>query len=167
MKLAEWVLGLLSSGPSGGTEPYSVLFDSEKAVGVVNRVFPGFTSSLPGKTVLDLGCGEGHQCAAFALLGARHVVGIDPTPAQNRTAAALIEKLQLTGRVTICPRLEDAPLSRFDIVFSQDSMEHFTDPGGALAQMKGALEPRGRIFLTFGPSWYSAYGAHMHFFTWL
>ena len=34
---------------------------------------------------------------------------------------------------------EDTPVTQFDIVFSQDSMEHFRDPGAVLAQMKRAL----------------------------
>jgi len=52
---------------------------------------------------------------------------------------------------------EDTPVTQFDIVFSQDSIEHFRDPGAVLAQMKRALvayvvsvgaqdsEPRGRL----------------------
>jgi hypothetical protein len=43
-------------------------------------------------------------------------------------------------------------------------MEHFRHPGAALGAMVNALAPGGRILMTFGPAWYSPYGAHMHFF---
>lgn len=33
----------------------------------------------------------------------------------------------------------------FDVVISQDAMEHFDDPVAALAAMSGALRPTGRI----------------------
>jgi SAM-dependent methyltransferase len=54
--------------------------------------------------------------------------------------------------------------STFDVVVSQDAMEHFDDPGAALAAMAAALRPGGIILMVFGPPWWAPYGAHMRFF---
>ena len=53
----------------------------------------------------------------------------------------------------------------FDIVLSQNSMEHFPDPHGALKTMISALRLDGKLLITFGPPWFSPRGSHMHYFT--
>ena len=53
----------------------------------------------------------------------------------------------------------------FDIVISQNSIEHFRDPQNILNTMKDLLKPGGRIMIIFGPPWYAPYGSHMHYFT--
>jgi SAM-dependent methyltransferase len=53
----------------------------------------------------------------------------------------------------------------FDVVLSHNSFEHFKDPYRILDEMKELLTPDGKLYITFGPLWFSPYGAHMHFFT--
>jgi hypothetical protein len=44
-------------------------------------------------------------------------------------------------------------------------MEHYPNPNETLMEMKSLLKPQGNLLITFGPPWYSPYGAHMFFFT--
>lgn len=55
-------------------------------------------------------------------------------------------------------------LQTFDIVVSQNAMDHFRDPIGILSTMKGLIHEDGKILITFGPPWFSPYGSHMYFF---
>ncbi len=43
-------------------------------------------------------------------------------------------------------------------------MEHFSEPYEMLTLFKKLINPEGVIYITFGPPWYSPYGAHTHFF---
>lgn len=53
----------------------------------------------------------------------------------------------------------------FDLIICQDVFEHIAEPEQALENMLNHLRPGGKILLTFGPLWYSPYGAHCHYFT--
>jgi SAM-dependent methyltransferase len=80
--------------------------------------------------------------------------------------------------VEFTDKLEDRFKNRFDIVISQNSMEHFEDPivisqnsmehfedpVKILDEMKSALNQDGKILITFAPPWFAPYGSHMHFF---
>jgi len=122
-------------------------------------VFPDIVSQIRGRDILDFGCGEGAQAIACLNVGARSVVGVDTNP-------AILSVAQQSARdnVRFADRL-DLNTDRFDVILSQDSMEHFTDPEAILALWHGVLRPNGRIYVTFGPPWYAPYGSHMHFFT--
>jgi len=43
-------------------------------------------SPLPGKTILDVGCGSGRYCLAYAEGGAARVLGVDFAPAMIELA---------------------------------------------------------------------------------
>lgn len=121
---------------------------------MLRREFPDLLEFLRDKTVLDFGCGHGDQAGALAALGI-NIVGLD-------TNVSTIERAKVRHPgVEFLTSLGDR---KFDVIISQDAMEHFPDPAGALEAMKRALNPGGRILMTFGPLWFSPYGAHMHFF---
>src|SRR4051794_17260254 len=66
--------------------------------GVVRRRFNltlEFLEPLDGKTVLDVGCGSGRYCIAFAQRGARHVVGVDMAPAMIDLAVDLAQQFDV------------------------------------------------------------------------
>lgn len=133
--IAETILGSISQDrPSGGTS-------SKEPLKVLKREFPELLEFLPGKTVLDFGCGHGDQAAALAKYGCR-VTGYDNTPGVLEIARA-----KHGDTVTFT----DAPTGSFDIVLSLDGMEHFSQPAEVLQKMLALTTPTGLVLITFEP----------------
>ena len=121
--------------------------------------FPNFDGLVNRKRVCDFGCGLGNQAKVLFDIGCE-VVGIDPNPNNLDVAVK-----NAGGRpVSFVDRPPSDMLGTFDIVISQNSMEHFSEPDKILAEMMMLLAPGGRLLITFGPPWCSPKGSHMHFF---
>ena len=99
---------------------------------LLNRVFPGFEREIAGKDVLDFGCGAGFQSVAMAKCGARSVLGLDTNPKTLARARDLAARQGLGDRLQFADNLEDNCRGKFDVVISQNSMEHFPDPVAVL-----------------------------------
>lgn len=129
---------------------------------------PNYSTIISGKRVLDFGCGSGHQTVALAKSGAAFVTGVDIVPALIADARGLAHT-QGVDSMTCFIDASTTPLDdldgQFDVIVSQDSMEHFLDPAAILTQWRRLLRPDGVVLVTFGPPWLAPYGAHMHFFT--
>jgi ubiquinone/menaquinone biosynthesis C-methylase UbiE len=100
----------------------------------------------PSDTVLDLACGPGAIACAFAQV-ARHVTGIDLTPAMIEQAKALQKShglANLTWRIGHVPPLP-FPDASFALVFTRYSFHHFLDPKAVLAEMVRVCSPGGRV----------------------
>lgn len=121
--------------------------------------YPNFKKYLANKSVLDFGCAEGEQSRALIAAGARSVSGIDINSAAIQVAK---ERSQGIPGLTFSDQLPEE--TKFDIVLSQNSFEHFIEAGAILRQMTEVLAPGGKVFVTFGPTWYSPWGAHVEFF---
>lgn len=165
MTLAEKLLLRLSRDPDA----------NDRAVGVSSWAgkdplrnllasFPSLQAEVLGRDVLDFGCGFGHQSIALARLGAKSVLGVDIVRGCVEGAAVLgTECSDVASRVGFSEAVCEG--ATFDVIISQDSMEHFVDARGVLALWKNILRPGGCVLVTFGPPWLAPYGAHMHFFT--
>lgn len=166
MSVSERLLLRLSRKPDSRDYPEGrAEWTPENALSLLCRVFPSFLYSIRGMDILDYGCGIGNQAAALASKGAKYVLGIDSNRKALDAARALIRETKVQEQVELAAELDASCHSRFDIVISQNSMEHFPRPAAALEEMKSALKPSGRVFVTFGPPWLAPYGSHMHFFT--
>jgi len=166
MSLSEKILLTLSRKPnsrdhSGGTLEWT----DETSLSLLAKVYPNFLELIPNKEILDFGCGDGHQSVSLAQAGAKRVVGVDTNRAILERAKALLATPALREKVQFVETLSSDAPGRFDMVISQDSMEHFSDPEAILQQMSAALKPDGKLLITFGPPWYAPYGSHMKFFT--
>ena len=137
----------------------------ETALSLLSRVFPGFVARVENKYVLDFGCGVGLQAAAIVRSGARYVLGVDTNDKNLEQARNMAWELQMDTRLGFATRLDDDSRGKFDVVISQNSMEHFSDPVSILEEMKSALRREGSLLISFAPPWYAPYGSHMHFFT--
>ena len=104
------------------------------------------------------------QSVACLDAGARSVVGVDTNPAPLVSARESVADHPLRDKIRFVDRL-DLDAAHFDVIISQDSMEHFDHPESILATWHRALRRNGKVYVTFGPPWYAPYGAHMHFFT--
>jgi SAM-dependent methyltransferase len=111
----------------------------------------------PDDTVLDVACGPGLMACAFAQV-ARHVTGIDLTPAMIERAKMLQRSkaphpaLSPEGRglENLSWRVGDVvPLpfadAAFSLVFTRYSFHHFEDPKAVLAEMVRVGAPGGRV----------------------
>jgi SAM-dependent methyltransferase len=122
----------------------------------LRREFPDLPELLHEREVLDFGCGFGDQAAAIAREFGAHVTGFDKHPGLVAAAARRYGHL-----ARFSDRLDGR---RFDVVISQDAMEHFDDPRTAMDAMAAALRPGGLLLMMFGPPWWAPYGAHMRYF---
>jgi SAM-dependent methyltransferase len=165
MRVGEKLLLLVCRPPDSAEYRHIQEYGTGDALTILRRVFPDLLGQVAGKEVLDFGCGSGRQAVALAELGARRVVGVDINPAALQQARRAVEQAGMMDRVEIVDRLGEEHTDRFDLVLSQNTMEHFADPRASLAAMKRAVLPGGTVFITFGPPWLAPYGSHMYFFT--
>jgi SAM-dependent methyltransferase len=123
-----------------------------------------FAKALAGKVFLDIGCGLGDQVIAAAEAGAQLAVGLDTVEINLRMAEARAQTRGVTDRVRFTTdTIETFGTEWADVALSQNSFEHFDDPGEILAQAYRALKPGGQFFVTFGPSWWHPFGVHHMF----
>ncbi len=100
---------------------------------------------IRGATVLDSGCGGGRYSAAWHLLGAGPVTGIDVSPtgiadARERVTQAGISGVSFQeGSVLALPFGDDS----FDIVFSNGVLHHTTDWRAGITELVRVLKPGG------------------------
>ena len=111
------------------------------------RVLP----ELPGKDVVELGCGTAYVAAWIARRGAR-VVGVDPTPGQLETAQRMQQEFGLEFPLIAAPA-EDVPLpdASFDLAVSEYGASIWADPYGWIPEAARLLRPGGHlVFLVNG-----------------
>ncbi len=100
----------------------------------------------PDDTVLDVACGPGLLACTFARV-ARHVTGIDLTPAMLEQARALQHQQGLEnltwqeGDVLPLPYADHS----FSIVSTRFAFHHFLDPLAVLKEMRRVCRPGGRV----------------------
>lgn len=105
--------------------------------------------SLEGRTVLDVGCGNGYHCWRMAGEGARLAIGIDPAPLFVCQFFAMKHFIR-NPRAWVLPLgIEDLPPApgAFDTVFSMGVLYHRKSPIGHIEQLKSFLRPGGELVL--------------------
>lgn len=134
----------------------------ESALDTLRAVFPNIHEEIAGKRVIDFGCGRGYQAVAYALAGAKSVVGVEINAELGQLSAARVAQHGLADKVKIERELTDE--IKGDMIVSLNSFEHFVEPEMILARLRNSLAPGGKIYINFGPPWYAPTGAHMGFF---
>ena len=107
--------------------------------------------SMRGKTVLDVGCGNGYYMFRMLGAGADSVLGIDPSQlfvAQFQAIHRFCPELKLS----VLPlRMEEFPLEHleqgFDMVFSMGILYHRRDALGHLSELYRCLDQGGSLVL--------------------
>ena len=113
-----------------------------------DRVRPHL-ESLEGRTILDVGCGNGYHCWRMVGEGAQLVVGIDPSPMFVCQFFALKHFIQ-NPRAWVLPLgIEDVPDTpgAFDTVFSMGVLYHRKSPLEHIEQLKSFLRPGGELVI--------------------
>jgi 2-polyprenyl-3-methyl-5-hydroxy-6-metoxy-1,4-benzoquinol methylase len=100
---------------------------------------------VPGKRVLDVGCGEGFFAAELAAAGAL-VLGIDVAEEPLRRARARHPELDLRLIDGDGPwPLED---SAFDVIWAGEVIEHVADTAAWLSELRRVLRSGGSLLLS-------------------
>ena len=101
--------------------------------------------------VLDVACGTGIVACAFART-ARHVTGIDITPAMLEQAQRLSQQAGLTNVLWLQGDIETLPFpgDSFSLVLSRYAFHHFLNPGLVLSEMVRVCRPGGRVLIADG-----------------
>lgn len=112
----------------------------------------------PDDSVLDLGCGTGNLARQIREYTRGQIVGVDPSAEMLREARS-----RGGGIAYEQGGAEDiAYMARFDVIVCNSVMQWFTDPPKALANIRRALKPGGRLGLQapatreYGPSFIRA-----------
>ncbi len=116
-----------------------------------------FLEEIRGKTVLDFGCGEGAEAVEMASVGAERVIGLDIQTTLLARGRARAKEVGVADRCIFVTATDEPS----EIVTSIDAFEHFHEPEAALVAMYGLLKPRGRLVVSFGPTWYHPLGGHL------
>ena len=112
-----------------------------------DRVAPHI-SDLKNRHVLDVGCGSGYHLWRMAGVGAKQVIGIDPTQLffiQFHAIKHFIGNMNVHFFPLGIEQLQ--PLKAFDTVFSMGVLYHRKDPMSFLTQLKDQLRSGGELVL--------------------
>ncbi len=111
----------------------------------VRARFVAERASLGGARVLDVGCGGGLLCEAYARAGAK-VTGVDLAPGMVEVARlhAAEQGLDIDYRVCDAETLEEG----YDVVSSMEMLEHVPDPARMVATLARLVRPGGQVFVS-------------------
>jgi ubiquinone/menaquinone biosynthesis C-methylase UbiE len=121
-----------------------------------------------GKRLLDIGCGFGAKGIFYAKeTPVSEVVGLDLNPrrieqAKRYAAKSNVEPSRIhfeTGDGSRLPFDDDS----FDLILSEDMIEHVVDVPGFLAECRRILRTGGAVLMRGGPFYFSPWGAHLYY----
>jgi len=145
----ETLLQQLHPWRKGPFDVHGVVIDSEwRSDWKWARLEPHI-APLAGKTVLDVGCGNGYYLWRMLGQGARRAIGIDPTLLFVMQFRA-IRHFAGDHPIEVLPcGIEDLPpnLRAFDTVFSMGVLYHRRSPLDHLLELKDCLKPSGELVL--------------------
>jgi tRNA (mo5U34)-methyltransferase len=112
------------------------------------RVLPHLRP-LAGRTVLDVGCGNGYHCWRMAGAGAKEVIGVDSHLLFTMQYWAVRHFLREPPVHVLPLALEDVPegLQAFDTVFSMGVLYHRRSPFDHLISLRHCLRQGGELVL--------------------
>ena len=106
-------------------------------------------ASLPGKTVLDIGCGGGILAESMAKAGAE-VTGIDLS--EKALGVARLHLLEsgekVTYRMISAEELATQAADTFDVVTCMEMLEHVPNPASTIAACAALAKPGGHVFFS-------------------
>ncbi|OLQ69429.1 tRNA 5-methoxyuridine(34)/uridine 5-oxyacetic acid(34) synthase CmoB [Photobacterium proteolyticum] len=148
-KRLESLLRLLHPWRKGPYNMHGIHIDTEwRSDWKWDRVLPHI-SPLKGRTVLDVGCGNGYHMWRMLGEGAKLTVGIDPSNLFLIQFEAIRRLMGQDNRAFLLPLgIEQLPeLKAFDTVFSMGVLYHRRSPLDHIIQLKNQLRKGGEVIL--------------------
>ncbi|SMY32824.1 tRNA (mo5U34)-methyltransferase [Photobacterium malacitanum] len=148
-KRLESLLRLLHPWRKGPFTIHDIHIDTEwRSDWKWDRVLPHITP-LKGRSVLDVGCGNGYHMWRMLGEGAKLTVGIDPSSLFLIQFEAIKRLMGQDERAYLLPLgIEQLPeLKAFDTVFSMGVLYHRRSPLDHILQLKNQLRAGGEVIL--------------------
>lgn len=141
----------------------------ELAAGQIAEIFDAEGLSLSGKTVADVGCGDGiMDLGLFDKVRPGRLVGFDLNPTDTeilygRAQAEGVDRSPREGLVFERSATDRLPAEdgAFDYAFSWSAFEHISQPIDVLREIRRVIAPGGAFFLQLWPFYFSAKGSHL------
>ncbi len=144
---------LQSAYPAMGEYGYDLLANWRRAIGRIGQILHNELVREPGKTVLEVACGDGMLGQLLTAYG--HQVTLQDL--EDLRDDRVKHLPYVLGDLTTPLGMEP---NQFDLIVTYNSFEHVYDPPKALAQMVDVCKPGGHIMLDFGPLYAAAWGWH-------
>lgn len=119
--------------------------------------------SFDGLQILEVGCGRGERCIEAARHNATFVLGVDTSENVLDKAKSILLLDHPHYREQIhyhCGDIKTLEATDFDIVISEDTLEHVLDVENLLQEIKRRMKRGGRAYFGFGPLFHSPFGDH-------
>ncbi len=137
---------------------------------IIREFLAGDGLSLEGRSVIDLGCGDGLIDWGIATTQhPRRLVGVDLELTDRehllrrlRAQGLSAERLPKCLTFTTCSG-ETLPFgdSEFDWALSWSAFEHIHDPAASIREIQRVLKPEGVFFIQVYPFFWSEHGSHL------
>ena len=138
---------------------------NEQSYTTENHVIPyihNFFVPAPGKTVMEIGCGEGGNLKPFLDKGCL-VIGIDISVSRIEKAHEFLSGHPNYNNLTLIDKdiydVDFSALPPIDLIFLRDTIEHIPDQSRLISFFKSILKPEGKVFIAF-PPWHMPFGGH-------
>jgi len=143
------LLASLSPWRKGPFELDGITIDSEWRSDLKWARLKDAIEPLNGRAVLDVGCGNGYYAVQMSDVGARAVIGVDPTILYVMQFLAVAHFLRPGGVFALPLRLDELPQNarKFDTAFSMGVLYHQRSPLDHLLQLKSMLRQGGQLVL--------------------
>lgn len=141
LKLAPWRKGPFKVG--------DIFIDSEWRSHWKWKRFLGLNINLSGKTILDVGSGNGYYGFRMLGHGAEFVMCLEPNLLYLTQFKAINHFIQSNNIAMIPERIEELTFSDkcFDLIFSMGVLYHQRDPEKHMEKLRSHLKDSGRIIL--------------------
>ncbi len=144
--------GELSGGAATGDATLADIYAEERETAsqnalVLDPLMRHLVPGSPGRRVLDIGCGSGHESIRLALAGS-DVVAIDTREKMLALAERRAKEAGVSERITLMdvPTIElEGP---FDDVLCLNVLDHLEDPQPTIADIARLASSKGRVVIS-------------------